>query len=325
MAENVRDEPTAYVWRELGPDDLPAVTMLELACRQSGAVDPAVTIAGYVESHGADGGSNLETTCAFSSGSMVAFACLAGRSIDDRECSLMTMGMVHPRHRRRGLGASLILWAERRAHELATNRAPGRSVTLQIDNEAASEEAAALYSKHGFEMIFAEEAMRRDLADPVCESTTPENISFLPWRDSLAGKFFEAYCEAFRDRPGFPGWSEAKWLEWMTDDADFRPDLSYLATAQDEIAGFVVCHSGGTGDSRPGMGSGWLTQVGVSPRWRHRGLATALVTMVLDRHRQEGFDSVSLHVNINNPGALRLYQNLGFQIAGRRARYRKTI
>jgi ribosomal protein S18 acetylase RimI-like enzyme len=63
--------------------------------------------------------------------------------------------------------------------------------------------------------------------------------------------------------------------------------------------------------------------VGVDPAWRGRGLGAALMGVVLAGFQREGFAVVGLHVNIDNPNAIALYERLGFQLVGRRAKYSK--
>jgi len=46
---------------------------------------------------------------------------------------------------------------------------------------------------------------------------------------------------------------------------------------------------------------------------------------VLSRFRAAGDDHVLLDVNVNNPGAERLYEQLEFQRIGRRARYARVL
>jgi len=86
-----------------------------------------------------------------------------------------------------------------------------------------------------------------------------------------------------------------------------------LAYHDDVPVGFIVCTDG------------WIVQLGVPPEWRKRGIRSALMIDVLSRFRAAGDDHVLLDVNINNPGAARLYERLGFRQVGRRARYARVL
>jgi mycothiol synthase len=60
--------------------------------------------------------------------------------------------------------------------------------------------------------------------------------------------------------------------------------------------------------------------VGVRPARRGRGLGAALVVEALRRMRDAGLAEVLLDVNVDNPAG-GLYERLGFDRIGRRARF----
>src|SRR5581483_483999 len=112
------------------------------------------------------------------------------------------------------------------------------------------------------------------------------------------------------DRPGFPGWSQARWVEWISDDEDFRAEWTLLASLGPADVGFIV-----------GDATGWITQMGVVPSARGRGTGAALVGEAVRRMRSAGVEAITLNVNVNNQPAAALYRRLGFTRIGRRARY----
>jgi ribosomal protein S18 acetylase RimI-like enzyme len=58
---------------------------------------------------------------------------------------------------------------------------------------------------------------------------------------------------------------------------------------------------------------GLITEVGVDPSFRRKGLARRLLPLTIDALRAAGFDTPRLVVTMWNPGAVQLYQNLGFE------------
>jgi ribosomal protein S18 acetylase RimI-like enzyme len=62
-----------------------------------------------------------------------------------------------------------------------------------------------------------------------------------------------------------------------------------------------------------GLGNRWvIANVAVHPEYRRRGLAERLMASSLAAIRQQGGESAYLQVDYDNPGAIRLYEKLGF-------------
>ncbi len=54
----------------------------------------------------------------------------------------------------------------------------------------------------------------------------------------------------------------------------------------------------------------------IKPEWRNKGIGTNLMDHIENDLQQRGFQYVTLNVAKENPGALRLYQRLGYKIIG---------
>jgi mycothiol synthase len=187
-----------------------------------------------------------------------------------------------------------------------------------VSCEDVTDEIVAAYASQGLELTFAEYVMRYDLSDPA--RTLPQIdlpvFDYLEWTPERAPDFFAVYAAAFRERPGFPGWSEAEWLRWTAGDPTFRPDLSVLAVLDGHAVGFIT-----GADSEEQARSGFVIQVGVHPTFRGRGLGAALMIHALGAWRDAGKEAVLLDVNVNNPSAIRLYEQLQFVVVRRRGRF----
>ena len=123
-------------------------------------------------------------------------------------------------------------------------------------------------------------------------------------------RFYVVYTSAFRDRPGFPGWSQARWIEWLSDDEDFRPQWTLLATVAGADVGYIA-----------GEATGWITQVGVVPSARGQDIGARRSPRLFSSMRSAGQTTSTLNVNVDNPHAIALYRRLGFTRTGRRAKY----
>ena len=182
-------------------------------------------------------------------------------------------------------------------------------------------EIIARYTSEGYTLAFAEDVMRRDLSDlsDLPEPALPAGLTLGAWTPGAIPAFFAAYAAAFADRPGFPGWSQERWVEWTAGDPDFRPALSWVALAGADPVGFITCAQ----DTALSIPTGFIIQTGTRPDWRGRGLATALVTRALRGCRDAGYSAVLLDVNVNNPTARRLYDRLGFSAVRRRGVFQR--
>lgn len=108
---------------------------------------------------------------------------------------------------------------------------------------------------------------------------------------------------------GEPGWT--------------RQDIAGLL-ASPGVAGFLLTEGGfdiGMTICRTAADEAELLTVAVDPAHRRRGAARLLLGAVIDRVRGDGARALFLEVGADNPGALTLYNSLGFRTVGRRAAY----
>jgi ribosomal protein S18 acetylase RimI-like enzyme len=181
---------------------------------------------------------------------------------------------------------------------------------MRAETEALGDGAHALYLSKGLSQEFAEDVMQLAAPAQLPPADPPAGLTLSSWGQADPARFYAVYHAAFRDRPGFPGWSQARWVDWISDDEDFRAEWTLLATLDRTDVGFIA-----------GEATGWITQMGVVPSARGRGIGAALIGEAVRRMRSAGEETITLNVNINNQPAAALYRRLGFTRIGRRARY----
>ncbi len=321
---NALPDLPGYVWRQIEASDVSAVGALARACAEQDGAAAASRIAEYGATMERGEANDQQAIVAHSAeGLLVALGWTAAAD-GPSDYRVVLEGRVHPAHRRKGIGGAVLRWSEKRGRERLHGLPPDRRKVLRIDSPGVTADADVLYRRHEFRLHFEEELMERRLDVPLPSVPLPPAVELASWNAETISQFYAAYTASFRERPGFPGWSQDEWVEWVSADEDFRPDASYVAISQGQPAGFIATGVG----FLPGAGegcAGWITQVGTVPTWRGRGLGAALIVYVMRQLRLESLNRVALFVNANNPAASTLYRRLGFEAIMRRTIYHKQV
>ena len=121
-----------------------------------------------------------------------------------------------------------------------------------------------------------------------------------------------------------------KWQKRTTNRAE-----RLTRTSVEELSGLLFSRDPHTDDHSlaANVKAGLATAVAVAPEARRAGVATAVIARAERISRLWGFEEMWLHVNIDNPGARKLYEGLGYERVGedpwwyldRRYLMRKTI
>lgn len=69
------------------------------------------------------------------------------------------------------------------------------------------------------------------------------------------------------------------------------------------------------------LDEGYITNVAVFPKYRRKGVATALLNRVFSLGSDEALSFVTLEVRASNQNAISLYERLGFKLEGRRKNF----
>ncbi|MET8906449.1 GNAT family N-acetyltransferase [Micromonospora sp. NPDC004551] len=274
-------------WKEFGEDHLAELTRLAEACLAADGGLPLFARTPLLRARLLQ----TRTLGAWHDGGLVA---AVGVGLGGQPAT--STGLVHPDWRGRGLGGRLLTWAGEQAGD----------ADLLLTTESWSPGADVLFTGRGFERTFTEWVQRHDL-HAIPSVARPESVTTEPV--TLGPELFETYSASFADRPGFASPSAEEWLGELGEDDEYRADLSLIARGPDGAAvGFV------------NVTDNWVDQVGVVPGWRGRRVGAYLVACALRGLAGDGVGEAWLCVNDNNPAA-ELYRRLGFQDAGRRARY----
>ena len=234
-------------------------------------------------------------------------------------------GWVLPAFRRRGLGRSLLHWAEARAREVALVDGRTGERTLGSWPDEAQTGAVALYESEGYSIARYGFMMIRDLAEPIPDLPMPEGLDVRPVDEADHRRIWDADTEAFRDHWNAGERTEADFEGWFAS-PELDTSLWRVAWDGDEVAGAVMGFIYPAENEALGVQRGWLDHVSVRRPWRRRGLASALIAATMRGLRDVGMTEAALGVDAENPtGALGVYENLGFRRSRTGVQYRKPI
>lgn len=297
----------------LGLDDLPAIATVLTAIDRDTAQPRVVTVEElsdefdgiHTDPHrdllGVFDGDNL-IACAYT------YLLLGG---DVHRCYVM--GGVHPDHRGRGVGRSLLdaaLAAATSRLESIDDDAPTvirtylPTVDLVLD---------AMFERRGFTAVRWFDDLHRPVADPPSAPPT-RGITITDWDAARLEELRSVKNAAFEDHWGSEPSSEHEWRQ-LTEGSHARPDLSRMAVADDgAIVGLLLVHRHAADDTVLGTRYAWIDKVATLASHRGRGIAAALIAASIGAMTRDGIERVALGVDSANPtGAHELYRRLGFE------------
>ena len=218
--------------------------------------------------------------------------------------------VIHPEHRRQGLGRAL-------TGELAV-AAGGHVLRLWAHGDLPA--AAALARTAGFERFRALWQMRRSLGEPLTQPLEGPALpagralrTFVPGQDE--DEWLKLNGRAFAKHPEQGGWTRHD-LDLREREPWFDPAGFFIAERDGRMTGFhwTKVHD-------PTLGEVYV--VGVDPDEQGSGLGRALTLAGLRHLRDLGVDQAMLYVDEDNVPAIRMYEGLGFTRATVDAMYRR--
>lgn len=223
-------------------------------------------------------------------------------------------GGVHPEFRGRGIGRVLLTWQRTRAERLlaqSERRLPAWA--LAYEDERARD-ALHLLARHGFRTARYFFQLERDLASPIPDVAPVGGVRIVPYASEWSASTLLARNDSFRDHWGSQPMSDEQWAAWTA--GTFRPDVSFLALAGDEVVGFCLSQVSEEDWKTQGFTGPYIAMVGTTRAWRGRRIAPALLGRTLRAAAALGWQKATLSVDAENPsGALGLYTGMGFERA----------
>ncbi len=279
-------------------DDVPEVTNEELTRDELEDVDlPTDSIVGAAED-----------------GTVVAFGTVQLWPAATRMHRVTMWGRVHPDHRTDEIADFTVAWMAARGRQLVAHLDDGLPSYV---GDSVHEHVAhwrERLERHGFAVKRWYLEMARHLTDPLPQVELPAGVDVVPWIAEADAAVRLTHNEAFVDHWGSNPISEDRWHAWITGSRWFRPDLSFVARAAGEIAGYSLGYVYPDDVEVRGRTEAWVGQLGTRRRWRRRGVAGALLARTMEAAATGGLEYLMLGVDAENPtGAVGVYERVGFR------------
>jgi mycothiol synthase len=218
---------------------------------------------------------------------------------------------VHPEHRGRGLGETMLDVIEARGAELPSRTSEGAARRLVVWCEDSDAERRASLDRRGFTAVRQYFEMEIDLADDLAAPTWPREMEARGYRPGIDDHaVHEADLEAFAEHHLFEPRDYDEWRIFHADAPDADVTLWWLAWEGDELAGFVIPFAGDRGAV--------IGDLAVRRPWRGRGIGRALLLAAFATLRERGQNVARLTVDAQNvTDAVRVYEAAGMHVSRR--------
>ena len=288
--------PAGYELRAPGPEDVEAVA--EILAADGMALD-----AHFLRDEWSRSGFELATDAwvVDRAGAIVGY----GQVLREEPTVLEAWGVVHPEHRKRGLGSALMDRIEERASQLqAGTPSPRFRHAIKADDLAA----AAMLLARSMRPIRHFWHMQIDLVTPLQEGAPPDGIEIRPIEpDEDLPAVHRVLDEAFAEDWGHHSEPFERWAEEQAGSPSFDPTLWLLAAERGEPVGALTANVWGD--------RGWVAELGVLKPYRGRGVGVALLRRSFGTFADRGLEQVLLNVDAENPtGATALYERAGMRV-----------
>ncbi len=244
----------------------------------------------------------------------------------DQRCYVFAR--VLPEFLSRGVGGELTAWGAKRAEQKLREGPDVGKKYLRADAPMFDVDAHRIFADLGMVPVrwFAE--MRTPIEDvPRVEPCS--GTSIVEWESVDSEELRRVKNDAFADHWGSTPDDPELWAK-ITGGVATRRDLSLAVVADDgSVVGLVLTNRFPDDDiDVDGRVErvGWIDKVATLRSWRGRGVASALISRVVELYRSEQLTHAGLYVDSDNPtGAVSVYERLGFKAVRRSVTYEKVL
>ena len=307
------EHPDVVAWRPATGADVEAVTTLWQAIDAADHPEWLRTTDEVAEHFGYSFVDLAEDTLLgfASDGRVIALGLITMPPLQETLVRVFLEGGVHPEFRGRGVGRELLAWSRSRAERrlaASTRRLPAWILCYQDER---AQDAIRLLTRDGFRTVRYFFELERDLSEPIPRVDPRGDIRIVPYTVEFSAATHTARNDSFRDHWGSQPMSDEQWEAWTS--GTFRPAVSFLALAGDDVVGFCLCEVNEGDWVTQGFSGPYIAMVGTTRDYRGKRIAPALLGRAMEAAAALGWQKATLSVDAENPsGALGLYTGMGF-------------
>ncbi len=224
--------------------------------------------------------------------------------------------VVHPNHRSKGLGSSIL----KEAIKVCGDK-------TRIWSHGDLPDAKAIAASLNLERLWSNLLMSKPLGEIQPVTSKYPIRTFIPTLDNQA--FLSLNNKVFANYPDQGGWSEDD-LKVRLNESWFDEKGFFVAEDKGELIGFcwtkihgAHTHSHtGEDDDHGHDALGEIYVLAVNPDYKGQGVGRDLTITGLNYLKYQGLNNVMLYVGVENTPAFNLYKSLGFKEFGSDVMYR---
>ena len=226
-------------------------------------------------------------------------------------------GMVHPRHRRKGIATKL--FSSSMQHVKASG-VKAAQISVLENNSAAKN----LLTKLEFKYIRNFFEMKLDIHNTRLPTANHDAISSRKLKQAEENLLTKIQNRCFADSWGFnPNTIEE--IAYRLNMQGRSPEDVILTFLEDTLVGYCWTLKNAEENAKRGQRKGLIHMLGVDPDYRKQEIGKAILLNGLEDLQAKGVDIVELTVDSENPAACSLYESVGFEVYAKTEWYEKVV
>ena len=226
-------------------------------------------------------------------------------------------GLVHPRHRRKGIATKLFSSNMQRVKASGVKAA---QISVFENNAAAKN----LLTKLEFQFIRNFFEMKLDIHSTRLPAVKRNSISSRRLKQAEENLLTEIQNRCFADTWGFnPNTIEE--IAYRLNMQGRSPNDVILTFLEDRLVGYCWTLINAEENPKSVKNKGLIHMLGVDPDYRNQEIGKAILLNGLEDLKGKGVDIVELTVDSQNPAACSLYESVGFEVYAKTEWYEKAV